>query len=180
MVTNMKYLTLLRANIKSQKSSFIGILTLVFIITISLLAVLSIWMNANVYENEQIDRLGYGDITYWINEIPNREELLESIGNIDEIEKATAQDVIFFNQYDVYGEKQTPSVLGSLHVQTWTKESGYYIYNENLTGVCETVEELSDGEIYVSPAFASLYEAQIGDAVGVSITEGGEVLKYTI
>ena len=176
----MKYLTLLRANIKSQKSSFIGILTLVFIITISLLATLSIWMNANVYENEQMDRLGYGDITYWISEIPDREELLESIRNIDEIEKATMQDVIFFNQYDVYGEKQTPSVLGSLHVQTWTKESGYYIYNDNLTGICEPEEELSDGEIYVSPAFASLYEAQIGDAVGVSITEDGEVLKYTI
>ena len=59
----MKYVTLLKANIKSQKSSFIGILTLVFIITISMLAVISLWMNANAYENEQIDRLGYGDIT---------------------------------------------------------------------------------------------------------------------
>ena len=46
----MKYVTLLKANIKSQKSSFIGILTLVFIITISMLAVISLWMNANAYE----------------------------------------------------------------------------------------------------------------------------------
>lgn len=180
MVTNMKYLTLLRANIKSQKSSFIGILTLVFIITISLLAVLAIWMNANVYENEQIDRLGYGDITYWIDEIPDRERLLEKIRGIEEIEKVTAEDVIFCEEYDVYGEKENTSVLGSLHVQEWTKESGYHIYNENLTGICEVPVALADGEAYVSPAFASLYEVQIGDSIGVSIVEGGEVLQYTI
>lgn len=179
----MKYVTLLKANIKSQKSSFIGILTLVFIITISVLAVLSIWVNANVYENEQIDRLGYGDITYWINEIPDREKLLEKIKNIEEIETVTAEDVIFFNAYEVYedhGEKAIESVLGSLHVQTWTKESAYHIYNENLTGIDKEYSGLSDGEAYVSPAFASLYEAQIGDVIALSIVEGREELKYTI
>lgn len=179
----MKYLTLLKANIKSQKSSFIGILTLVFIITVSILAVLSIWINANVYENEQIDRLGYGDITYWIDEIPDREKLLEKIEDIEEIETVTAEDVIFFKEYEVYenhGEKQIESVLGSLHVQAWTKESAYHIYYENLTGIDMEHEGLSDGEAYVSPAFASLYEAQIGDVITVSIVEGGEVSKYTI
>ncbi|MCM1040048.1 MAG: ABC transporter permease [Ruminococcus sp.] len=178
----MKYLTLLRANIKSQRSSFIGILTLVFIITISLLAVLSIWMNANAYENEQIERLGYGDITFWINEIADTDALLEKIGDIEEVGMVTAEDVIFFEQYEVYGEEAQPrsSVLGSLHVQAWTQESGYHIYNENLTGIRKEPEALADGEVYVSPAFASLYEAKIGDFIELSIVEGEETLRYRI
>lgn len=177
----MKYSTLVRANIKSQKSSFIGISTLVFIITISLLAVLSIWMNANAYENEQIDRIGYGDITYWIDAVEDRDGLLETIEALDEVEKVQAQDIIIFGEYEVYsGSEGTSSVSGSLHMQAWKKESGYSVYNENLTGICEEPEDLSEGEIYVSPAFSSLYEARIGDMVGVRITEGGTIQHYTI
>lgn len=177
----MKYFTLVRANIKSQKGSFIGILTLAFIIAISLLSVLSIWMNANAYENEQIDRIGYGDITYWINEADGRDGLLEEIADLDEVESVKAQDILIFGEYEIYsgGSEITP-VSGSLHVQTWTKEGGYHIYNENLTGICENPEELSEGEIYVSPAFSSLYDTKIGDMVGVRITEDGEMLRYTI
>lgn len=180
----MKYVTLLKANIKSQKSSFIGILTLVFIITISMLAVISLWMNANAYENEQIDRLGYGDITYWISEIPDRDSLLTQIGNMEEVEKATAEDVLFFNEYHIYNsadaENKAHSGKDVLHMHVWTKESGYYIYHDNLTGINEDAEELADGEVYVSPAFASLYEAHIGDEVEVGIEEGKETFRYTI
>lgn len=177
----MKYFTLVRANIKSQKGSFIGILTLAFIIAISQLSVLSIWMNANAYENEQIDRIGYGDITYWINEADGRDGLLEEIADLDEVGSVKAQDILIFGEYEIYsgGSEITP-VSGSLHVQTWTKEGGYHIYNENLTGICENPEELSEGEIYVSPAFSSLYDTKIGDMVGVRITEDGEMLRYTI
>lgn len=176
----MKYFTLLRANIKSQKGSFIGILTLVFIITISLLAVLSIWMNANAYENEQMERIRYGDITYWIDEVDDRERLLAQIEDLDEVEDVQVQDVIILGEYKVYGENgEKSSVLGSMHMISW-EQSGYRIYNENLSGIREEPEELSDGEMYVSPAFYSLYDARIGDTVGVSITEDGEMQFYTI
>lgn len=177
----MKYFTLVRANIKSQRGSFIGILTLAFIIAISLLSVLSIWMNANAYENEQIDRIGYGDITYWIDETDDRDGLLEAIADLDEVGSVKAQDIIIFGEYEIYsgGSEITP-VSGSLHVQTWTKEGGYHIYNENLTGICENPGELSEGEIYVSPAFSSLYDTKVGDMVGVRITEDGELMRYTI
>ena len=177
----MKYYTLVRANIKSQKGSFIGILTLVFIITISLLAVLSIWMNANAYESEQIDRAGYGDITYWIDAVDDRDSLLEAVEALDEIESVQVQDIIIFGEYEVYGGGgETSSVSGSLHMQAWTKEESYHIYRDNLTGICEDPEELKEGEVYVSPAFSSLYNAGVGDMIGVSITEGKETQRYRI
>ena len=53
----MKYLNLLRADMKSQKGSLTGIFMLVLIITVSLCAVISVWGNSNVYEREQIDRV---------------------------------------------------------------------------------------------------------------------------
>ncbi len=177
----MKYFTLLRANIKSQRGSFIGILTLVFIITISLLAVLSIWMNAKAYENEQIERVGYGDITYWIDAVDDREALLADIADVAGVERAEAQDVIIFGEYEVYGESGTPSASppGSFHMMSWTKDSAYRTFHESLTKIRDEAE-LSDGEIYVSPAFSSIYHSRIGDRVGVRITESGEIQYFTI
>ena len=177
----MKYFTLVRANIKSQKGSFIGILTLVFIMTISLLAVLSIWMNANAYEHAQMDRIGYGDITYWINAVDDRDSLLKAVEDLDEVEKVQAQDIIIFGEYEVSGGGgEVTSVPGSLHMQSWKKEKGYHIYYDNLSGICETPEELKEGEIYVSPAFSSLYDAGIGDMISVRIMEKGEAQRYRI
>ena len=70
----MKYFNLLRADMKSQKGSLIGIFMLVLIITASLCAVISVWSNSNDYEKERIEQAGYGDIAYWLSEIPNRDE----------------------------------------------------------------------------------------------------------
>ncbi len=180
MVIRMKNSILLRANMKSQKSSFIGILALMFIITISLLAVLSIWINANDYENEQIDRLGYGDITYWIETV-DIEPLLSEVNAVAEVEKSWAQDVVIFEEYDVYGkEEKEPSIIGSLHMMTWTMESGYSIYNDSLTEISGEPPKLASGEIYVSPSFSSLYRADIGDQVGIRVSEDGEMLFFTI
>lgn len=177
----MKYMTLLRANIKSQKGSFAGILTLVLIITISLCAVLSIWMNANAYEEEQIDRIGYGDITYWTEAGYDVDKLLEQIQDLEEVEKATVQDIVNCNQYDVYGTENMTGVAGSIKMLKWGEpQYEYAIYCENLTEIDRAPEDLQDGEIYVSPAFSSLYNAQIGDVVAITVVDGEEAAAYTI
>ena len=95
----MKYLTLLKANIKSQKGSFIGISLLMFIITVSLLAVLTIWKNANDYEEEQLLRTGYGDITSWIEGKDDIEKLCGQIEALSDVWKVEVQDAIGISKY---------------------------------------------------------------------------------
>ena len=178
----MKYFTLLRANIKSQKGSFIGILSLVFIITISLLTVLSIWTNANAYETEQIERVGYGDISYWMTHVSGVEELLEQLNGLDEVEKAEVCDMIYFEGYEIRGEnKETVVEDNSLHMLEWKEgENQYYIYKEDFSREEKTADGLSEGEIYVSPAFSSLHGVEIGDVVAVWPVTGEEAVSFTI
>ena len=150
----MKYLTLLKANIKSQKGSFIGISLLMFIITVSLLAVLTIWKNANDYEEEQLLRTGYGDITSWIEGKDDIEKLCGQIEALSDVWKVEVQDAIGISKYYVNGQE---GVTGILQIFAFGQERyTYHIFNKNLTGIEESAEELSDGEVYVSPAFCSI------------------------
>ncbi len=178
----MKYFTLLRANIKSQKGSFIGILTLVFMITISLLTVLSIWTNANAYEAERIESVGYGDISYWMIHVSGVEELLRQINELEEVERADVSDMIYFEGYEVRGEnKETAVSDNSLYMLEWKEqENPYHIYKEDFTREEEITGGLSEGEIYVSPAFCSLHGAGIGDVIAVWPVGGEEEVSFTI
>lgn len=173
----MKYITLLKANCKSQKGSLIGIWSLIFIITLSLCAVLSIWKNANAYELEQIDRIGYGDITWWISETADIDELMMQIQEVDAVDKVEKQDMIYFTQYNVSGGE----VGNPLVALKWNDEKyDYHIFKENLTGIEEEAQELLEGEIYVSPGLGSKYDIQIGDELEIEIGGTQETARYTI
>lgn len=175
----MKYFNLLRADMKSQKGSLIGIFMLVLIITASLCAVISVWSNSNDYEKERIEQAGYGDIAYWLPEIPNRDELAAQVEALEEVEKAEVQDIIAFHRYFVQG--QTEGVAGSIHLLSWEDcGKNYQVYDEDMEGLREMPEKLRDGEVYVSPSFCALYDVQAGDTLELLAKEGGTAKVFTI
>lgn len=174
----MKYVTLLKANIKAQKGSFIGIGALMFIITISLLAVLTIWKNATDYEEEQLAYIGYGDITCWLTWGADVKELTRQILEIEDVDKVEEQKAIYIGKYYVNGHE---GVNGMAQLFTYGEEGyDFHIYNQSITGIEEDPEGLSEGEVYVSPAFCSLYDAQIGDEFLVEIAGEEDTASYTI
>ncbi len=184
-------MTLLRADIRSQKGSFIGIVILVFLITISLCAVLSIWDNTNAYEKEQIEAIGYGDIAYWVSGITDEEldSLLAQIRSLDGVEAVEVQDILCFTEYVVYKQDasfpekvSSTSVEGSFFIQQWGDERyDHPVFDRTLTGIEACPDKLNNSEIYVSPAFASLYDAGIGDVVEVTVPDGKkERFRFTI
>ena len=175
----MKYFNLLRADMKSQKGSLIGIFMLVLIITASLCAVISVWSNSNDYEKERIEQAGYGDIAYWLSEIPNRDELAAQVEALEEVEKAEVQEMIAFHRYFVQG--QTEGVAGSIHLLSWEDcRKNYQVYDEDMEGLQEMPEKLRDGEVYVSPSFCALYDVQTGDTLELLAKEGGTAKVFTI
>ncbi len=175
----MKYFNLLRADMKSQKGSLIGIFMLVLIITASLCAVISVWSNSNDYEKERIEQAGYGDIAYWLSEIPNRDELAAQVEALEEVEKAEVQEMIAFHRYFVQG--QTEGVAGSIHLLSWEDcGKNYQVYDEDMEGLQEMPEKLRDGEVYVSPSFCALYDVQAGDTLELLAKEGGTAKVFTI
>lgn len=164
---------------KSQKGSLIGIFMLVLIITASLCAVISVWSNSNDYEKERIEQAGYGDIAYWLSEIPNRDELAAQVEALEEVEKAEVQEMIAFHRYFVQG--QTEGVAGSIHLLSWEDcGKNYQVYDEDMEGLQEMPEKLRDGEVYVSPSFCALYDVQTGDTLELLAKEGGTAKVFTI
>jgi len=172
----MKYFNLLRADMKSQKGSLIGIFMLVLIITVSLCAVISVWGNSNAYERERIDSVGYGDMTYWLPDIPDREELVEQVEALEEVDRVEVQDIIIFTRYDVGG---SAGVEGSLHILD-AADGRYHIFQDDLEGILEAPGNLQDGEVYVPSSFCSLYDVETGDVLKLVTAEGEEEEIFTI
>lgn len=170
----MKYFILLKENIRNQKGIFVGLFILVFIITVSLCSVLTIWNNNYSYEKEQLERMGYGDITAWVRQMD--EEQLKRIETLDTVEKIGRQRLVFVScavkEEDYDGSCMVTSYDGIT--------SPYKIYREDLSGIVEQPKAPRKGEIYVPPFFITRFGAGIGDQVTVEITGEADVATYTI
>ena len=173
----MKYFTLVKKNIKRQWGNFIGILVLIFVITVSLCAVLAIWNNANVYEKEQIERIGYGDFTVWISDGTDLEALEHKILALDEVEEVHRQES-FSCQFNLDNNEEEGNRVALISYEPENYE--YYIYNTSLTGKVDTPEALKNDEAYVPIAFRSLYGIKIGDKIQIEITGREDTESFVV
>lgn len=172
----MNYVTLVKANFRSKKGTFIGVCILIFIITVCLCAVINIFENASNFEERELERIGYGDITYWVSDSHDAEQLRAQIENLDDVEKVEMQPMLLFT-YSVNGITCDSSAFGIV----WEEgEHAFHIYEDDLSGVCAHPAAPNQGEVYVPPSFQSLYHAQIGDEVNVHITGEEDVRRYRI
>lgn len=172
----MKYLTLLKGNIRQQRGGFIGITVLIFIISTMLCAVLAVWKNGASYESGELDRVGYGDVTAWVLALPGLDDMAAQLNALDETEKVERQQTMFV-KYIVNGEEV--STTGQVILYD-PKNYDYHLYEEELTGFADEPAPPGEGEIYVPPSFCSLYDVQIGDVVEIEITGMEDVETYTV
>lgn len=172
----MNYLTLIRANFRSKKGVFISVGILSFIITVCLCAVINIFENASRFEERELDRTGFGDITYWIAGSADAERLKAQVEALEEVEKAEVQRQMFVT-YAVNGIRNDSSAFGN----KWEEgEQAWHIYEDDLSGIDAHPASPGKGEVYVPPSFQSLYHAEIGDTVDVSITGETDLRRYRI
>lgn len=166
----MRDFTLIKANIKRQKGSFIGVFLLIWIISISLCAILSVWGNANDYVSQEIDRIGYGTFTCWVENVTDMDALQQQVEALSDVEKVTIQPLLYV-RYIINGKESGSSALMLPY-----KPDEYYVYKDDLSGRNSSPKEPKKGEVYVSPAFCSLYDAVIGDKVEVLLNDKKEYL----
>lgn len=172
----MSYFTLIKANLRSKKGTFIGVGILIFIITVCMCAVINIFENASDFEERELERIGYGDITCWVADSVDPEQLKAQIEELDEVEKVELQPELFV-MYSVNGIKSGSSAFGIAYEEG---ERAYHIYDDDLSGINAHPAAPRDGEVYVSPSFQSLYNAKIGDNVDIHITGESDVRHYRI
>ena len=123
----MKYVTLVRENMKKHKGSFIGIFLLMFIITVSLSSVLSIWNNSGSYVSDEMERIQYGDLIYWMNNNGKKiDKIVESMEAVDGVDKVVKEDNAIIKI--VIDGEEVPYVSSGYPAKD---ENGNFIYDEN-------------------------------------------------
>lgn len=163
----METVTLLKANIRYKKGSFISIVLLMIIIAMSLTTILSVKENCKNSHEATLDKVNAGNITTFISTRRLTEELIHSVENHPLVEK--------MEQYAAVATDEAESVKNS-DSNPWflTKlRNGYKLYNDNLTAYEKEMPPLNRGETYITQGIATRLECQKGDRIKIS-TIGGK------
>lgn len=172
----MEIKTLWLADSKRHMGSLMGIFSLMFLLSLSLISVLTVWTGSGRYVQSEMERLGFGTITAWISGVPDPRPLTDEINRLSSVEKTGVQPIIF-SEYEVNGQKSDSE--GQL-VAYAPVEYPYKIFLDNLEGYHTETVEISQGEIYVSPSLQSMFGVKTGDEISFPIARNGGRKVFTV
>lgn len=172
----MAWKTLWKANIKKQKGSLLGIFLLLFLVSLCLGAVLTLWVNGNQYIEQEIKRAGFGNLTAWVADVPDIHALAEEIAALKEVEKIEVQRILY-GDYEINGQESDSEGQWMASDQ---EENRYRFFVEDLKGYLEVMPKIQPGEVYVSPSLISIFDAKIGDEVCLRVARAGGDKVFTI
>ncbi|EEG30505.1 efflux ABC transporter, permease protein [[Clostridium] methylpentosum DSM 5476] len=172
----MEIKTLWRANSKRHKGSILGVFSLLILVSVSLATVLSVWSNSSRFVTDEMNRLGFGEMTAWVSGLSQPDELAEEITSLEDVERVGVQSLIY-SEYEI-GE-QTSDSEGQL-ITYDPQVYPYQIFTDDLSGHQEGNAQIAPGEIYVSPSLSSMFGVQIGDAITFPIGRNGADKSFVV
>lgn len=176
----MDILTLVKANIRHQKSSFIGIMIIMIIVSMALAAVLTININSRQRDSKALKEDGFGDMFVMLRDEQMSEEKLEELLNSIEQSKYVDQLESVQSAYgrisDLNGNEGSDTVILEPDQQDCFS---FQVFNETETGFQEKIS-LKQGEIGVPISYQSLYDCKLGDTLYLKTSEAskGYKIKY--
>ncbi len=171
----MEIKTLWLADSKRHKGSLAGIFVLIFLVSVSLVSVMTVWKNSGQYVKAEMERLGFGTITAWVSGVSDIEMLAEEIEGLSSVDRTGIQPVIF-SEYEVNGQESDSE--GQL-VTYEPERYAYKIFSDSLKGY-ESGADIHPGEIYVSPSLHSMFGVEPGDDISFPIARNGGKATFTV
>jgi ABC-type antimicrobial peptide transport system permease subunit len=168
----MEIFTLLKANIRHKKGSFVSIIILMMIICMSFTAIFSIKNNCINSINNALDRVDAADLTLFVSNHELSKTLLDSVKNHASVKNVVSKEAVAVFGAE-FGERNDTMVWYLLRL---TPE--YRQLNEKLSGYAEQTPELKEGEIYISQGIGTNLGCGIGDTIKLN-TVGG-VREFTV
>lgn len=166
-----KLVILMAANLKKQKGTAAGIFLLILLISISVSSVICIWYNSGTYVSDEMDRVGFGEIAYWLQPIENDDEFLKEVNATDGVEQSLLEEIVGFRV------KISGNESGTVYAHEYEGMNlCYKIFDGMQATYRKDVEELLPGEIYVPISYQSIFDAKIGDTVTILEHD----IRYTI
>lgn len=170
----MEFWTVLRASLRRHRGGLVGIFLLIFLVSLSLATVLTVWLGSGSYLETELDRAGYGDVTAWVANAPD--SLLAEIAALDTVERVEEQKIIHTN----YRIKEQESDSEGQLILYRMEENRYRFFSSDLSGYAPPPREIPPGTVWVSPSLVSMFGAEIGDTITFPIARSGRELNLTI
>lgn len=163
------------AGLRRHRGSLSGVFVLLFLVSLALGTVLTVWSSSNRYISDELDRAGFGTITAWVSSVPDLDGLTGEIGSLPEVEGVTVQPLIFSN-YEIEGQESDSE--GQL-ITLCPSDGRYRFFTDNLAGY-QNVPDIAPGEVWVSPSLVSMFGVEIGDEMVFPIARAGKTTTLTI
>jgi len=172
----MEIKTLWLADSRRHKGSLAGIFVLIFLLSVSLVSVMTVWRNSGKYVRDEMDWLGFGTITAWVSGIPDIKMLTEEIDNLSSVAGTGIQPIIY-SEYEVNGQESDSE--GQL--VTYEPESyPYKFFADSMESYVTDAVDIRSGEIYVSPSLHSMFGVELGDEINFPIARNGGKVTFKV
>jgi len=165
---------LLKAGLRRQRGGLLGIFVLIFLVSLSLGTVLTVWQNAQRYVTGELERIGYGQVTAWASGMDDPQTLADQMTALNEVTAVESQQVIFTN-YEFEGQESDSE--GQLIVYT---PGLYRFFTDDLSGYQPEPTAVKPGTVYVSPSMVSMFGVELGDSIDFPIARAGGTATYTV
>ncbi len=172
----MEIKTLWLADSKRHKGSLAGIFVLIFLVSVSLVSVITVWRNSGQHVKDEMERLGFGTITAWVSDVPDIERLTTEIDGLLGVERTGIQAIIF-SEYEVNGQESDSE--GQL-VTYEPERYPYKFFADNMESYEPDGVDIRSGEIYASPSLHSMFGVELGDEISFLIARNGGRVTFKI
>lgn len=162
----MEILTLLKANIKKKKSTFISVAILMIIVTSAMSAILSSIDNYYIGFDRANETAKTAETSISIRSDRLSDELKEKVEN-----SSLVKEVVYYKAMAVYGTEcgdirdGNSSFLEKMH-------SGILLFNSDLKTFSEEIPPLKTGEIYVPLGLMNKMSCNVGDTLTYETIDG--------
>lgn len=162
----MEIFTLVKANIRKKKGSFINIIILTAIAVAVTVTILGVKSNYHKGMDQAIEVADSADIIAFMKPSELTDELKRKVEESDLVERVVYYDAICSNGRRV-GEYEDGNSGYFMEMR-----EGIQVYNENLDGFLEEAPELQSGEIYLPLGLRSKLSCDVGDTIRYDFIKG--------
>lgn len=162
----MEILTLLNANIRRKKGSFVSVILLTMIIAMSVTIILSMKESTLNGVNKAHEICDTPDVFAIYAEYNFQDNMIENVKKDSRVKRVTVVDSILTEKAKMGDEEYSNLMF------LFKSDENIKLLKEDLSGIAETAPKLQKGEIYVSQGFLTNVYGNVGEKIIIETTAG--------
>lgn len=162
----MEILTLLNANIRRKKGSFVSVILLTMIIAMSVTIILSMKESTLNGVNKAHEICDTPDVFAIYAEYNFQDNMIENVKKDSRVKRVNVVDSILIEKAKMGDEEYSNLMF------LFKSDENIKLLKEDLSGIAETAPRLQKGEIYVSQGFLTNVYGNVGEKIIIETTAG--------